>query len=97
MALCFLGVGCLIGKEPTDITNYLTQLYLSLRKGGVLLALEVEKTDNMFSQILFGDIFGLKEPAGLHQNELSAILEKTGFTNPSITAKIGLLYAVAKK
>lgn len=97
MALSFLGVGCLIGKEPSDITDYVNQLYISLKKDGLLLAIEIEKTDNMFSQILFDDIFGLREPAGLHQNELRAILEKTGFTNLSVTTKMGLLYAVAQK
>ena len=97
MALSFLGVGCLIGNETSDIANYVNQLYLSLKKGGVLLAIETEKTDNMFSQILFEDVFGLKEPPGLHPDELRAVLEKTGFTNLSITSKMGLLYAVAQK
>jgi DNA-binding PadR family transcriptional regulator len=97
LALSFLGVGCLIGKETSDITDYVNQLHLSLKKGGTLLAIEVEKTDNMFSQILFEDVFGIREPPGLQPNELRAILEKTGFTTVSITAKMGLLYAVAKK
>ncbi len=96
-ALSFLGVGCLIGNETSDIANYVSQLYLSLKKGGVLLAIETEKTDSMFSQILFEDVFGLKEPPGLHPDELRAVLEKTGFANVSVTAKMGLLYAVAQK
>ncbi|HSQ49316.1 MAG TPA: PadR family transcriptional regulator [Candidatus Deferrimicrobiaceae bacterium] len=96
-ALSFLGVGCLIGNETSDIANYVNQLYLSLKKGGILLAIETEKTDSMFSQILFEDVFGLKEPPGLHANGLRDVLEKTGFINVSITAKMGLLYAVAQK
>ncbi len=123
MALSFLGVGCLIGRETSDIATpnrrrrlpgstqkscligretsdiatYVNQLYAALKKGGVLLAIETEKTDSMFSQILFEDVFGLREPPGLHPDELRTVLEKTGFTNPSVTSKMGLLYAVAQK
>jgi len=96
-ALSFLGVGCLIGRETSDIATHVNQLYASLKKGGILLAIETEKTDNMFSQILFEDVFGLEDPPGLNKNELRAILEKAGFTTLSVTAKMGLLYAVAKK
>ena len=97
LALSFLGVGCLIGKETSDIAGYVSQLYLSLRRGGVMLAIETEKTDNMFSQILFEDVFGLREPPGLHLEELRTVLERAGFTDVSVTAKMGLLYAVAHK
>ena len=62
LALSFLGVGCIIGKETSDIADYVNQLYLSLKRGGRVLVIESEKTDNMFSQILFEDVFGLKEP-----------------------------------
>jgi DNA-binding PadR family transcriptional regulator len=96
-ALSFLGVGCLIGNDTSDIANCVSQLYLSLKKGGCLLAIETEKTDNMFSQILFEDVFGLKEPPGLQQGELRIILEQAGFIEISVTSKMGLLYAVAKK
>ncbi len=96
-ALSFLGVGCLIGNESSSIVDYVNQLYRSLRAGGRLLAIETEKTDNMFSQILFEDVFGLKEPPGLHEDELRAVLQKTGFTNISVTAKMGLLFAIAQK
>jgi len=97
LALSFLGVGCLIGKETSDIADYVNQLYVSLKKGGLLLAIEIEKTDNMFNQMLFEDVFGLKEPPGLYQDDLTTLLEKTGFTNISVMAKMGLLYAVAQK
>lgn len=51
VALSFLGVGCLIGKKNVDITDYMKRLYKSLNRGGFLLAVEIEKTDNLFSQI----------------------------------------------
>ncbi|MGD0451095.1 MAG: PadR family transcriptional regulator [Candidatus Bathyarchaeia archaeon] len=97
MALSFLGVRCLIGKENTDIADYVKRLYKSLKRGGSLLAIEIEKTDNLFSQILFNDVYGLKEPPGLQTEELKSILEKNGFATAKVTSKNGLLYAVAKK
>jgi DNA-binding PadR family transcriptional regulator len=96
-ALSFLGVGCLIGNETSCIANYVKQLYLSLKKGGVLLAIETLKTDNMFSQILFEDVFGLQEPPGLQEDELRTVLAEAGFTSISVTTKMGLLYAIAQK
>jgi DNA-binding PadR family transcriptional regulator len=96
-AMSFLGVGCLIGNDTSDIAHCINHLYVSLKKGGRLLAIETEKTDNMFSQILFEDVFGLKEPPGLLQDELRTILDQAGFVNISITSKMGLLYALANK
>ena len=64
-AMSFLGVGCLIGNDTFGITRCVNQLYMSLKKGAILLAIETEKTDNMFSQMLFEDVFGLKETPGL--------------------------------
>lgn len=95
-AMSFLGVGCLIGKND-DITRCVNQLYASLKKGGRLLAIETQKTDNMFSQILFEDVFGLNEPPGLQEEALKLILTQAGFVDISITSKMGLLYAVAFK
>jgi len=97
LALSFLGVGCLIGKETADITDYVSLLYRSLKKGGSLLAIEVEKTDNLFARIFFEDIFGLKEPPGLQRKELESILERTGFKDTKAISKSGLLYAVSYK
>lgn len=97
LALSFLGVGCLIGKETADVTDYISSLYRSLKKGGILFAIEVEKTNNMFAKILFEDIFGLKESPGLEREELKGILEKIGFRAAEVRSKSGLLYAVSKK
>jgi DNA-binding PadR family transcriptional regulator len=95
--LSFIGVGCLIGNDTSDITEYVNKLYACLRKGGRLLAIETEKSDNMFSQILFEDVFGLNEPPGLSRDALKLILEQAGFTGISVTSKMGLLYATAQK
>jgi len=97
VALSFLGVGCLIGKETSGIADYVKRLHKSLKRGGYLLAIEIEKTDNLFSRMLFEDIFGLREPPGLHKEELVSILAETGFKVAKIVEKSGLLYAVAQK
>lgn len=96
-ALSFIGVGCLIGNDVSDITGCMNKLYTCLRKGGRLIAIETEKSDNMFSQILFADVFGLSEPPGLTRDELRLILEKTGFKDIVVISKMGLLYATAQK
>lgn len=97
LALSFVGVGCFIGKETADITDYISRLYTSLKKGGYLLAIEVEKTDNMFASTFFEDIVGLKEPPGLQREELEGILERVGFNGTKVISKSGLLYAVSQK
>jgi len=97
LALSLLGVGCLIGKESADITDYIVRLYRSLKKGGALLAIEIEKTDNMFARMFFEDIGGLKESPGLLKEELKSVLERIGFKNPQIIGKSGLLYALSYK
>ena len=82
---------------PQTLADYVNKLYTCLRKGGRLLAIETEKSDNMFSQILFEDVFGLNEPPGLSLKELRRVLEQAGFMDISVTSKMGLLYATAQK
>jgi len=97
VAVSFVGVGCLIGKENADIINYMKALYHTLKSGGSLLAIEAEKTDNFFARMLFQDIFALKEQPGLDKEALSIVLERVGFRKISVFSKNGLLYAVAQK
>lgn len=97
LALSFLGVGCLIGKEVADITDYVGRLYSSIKKGGSLLAIEIEKTDNMFARMFFEDIVGLKELPGLRKEELKNVLEGVGFKATQVTSRSGLLYSVSSK
>lgn len=97
LALSFLGVGCLIGRKSDDVTSHLRGLYRSLKKSGTLLAVEVEKTDNMFASIFFEDIMGLREIPGLTREELDNSLSKTGFQDTILKSKSGLLYAVSHK
>jgi ubiquinone/menaquinone biosynthesis C-methylase UbiE len=86
-----------MGKETSEITDYINRLHRSLRKGGSLLVIEIEKTDNLFARILFEDILGLKEPLGLQKEELKNVLERIGFKTIEVIGKSGLLYALARK
>jgi DNA-binding PadR family transcriptional regulator len=97
MALSFLGVGILIGQERADAADYVKHLYGILKNDGQLLVIEIEKTDNIFSQILLEDFLGVGEIPGLQPEDLKSILEKNGFTTKEIISKKGLLYAVAQK
>lgn len=97
LALSFLGVGCLLGKETADISDYVSRLHRSLKKGGSLLAVEIEKTDNLFARILFEDIAGLKDTPGLQREELESTLRRVGFKLTNLVSKSGLLYAVSIK
>ncbi len=97
LALSFLGVGCLIGKSLPDLASYVKVLFQSLKPGGLLLAIDIEKTDNIFAKMYFEDIFGMMDAPGLPAAELGRTLEGAGFQTPKIECYSGLLFAVAKK
>ena len=93
----FLGVGFLWGKGFSDLTSYIKILYQSLHDNGQLITVEFEKSNNILAQILFVDIFGMQETAGLDSKTLTEIFVKTGFKNVTVTARDGLLYAIGNK
>jgi DNA-binding PadR family transcriptional regulator len=95
--LSFLGVGCLLARESNEITNHLSILDRALKKNGILVTVEIEKTDNIFAGAYFEQLFGLKDPPGLDENELRAILEKEGFKDVRVKSGDGLLYSVSRK
>lgn len=97
IVLSFLGVGCLMGNEILDTESYILRLNKSLKKEGVLLAIEIEKTDNIFAKILFQDIVGLKEMPGLGRDQLKNFLHRAGFTRIKVINKSGILYATSYK
>jgi len=97
LAISFRGVRSLIGKKMTDITEYADRLFRSLKRGGSLLAIEIEKTDNLFARFFFEDIVGLKNAPGLRREELESVLRSAGFKPIEVTSKSGLLYAVSYK
>jgi DNA-binding PadR family transcriptional regulator len=97
LALSFLGVGCIMGKESEEIKDYATQLYCSLIPGGNLLIVEIEKTDNMFAEILFSEMFGLVDAPGMTQEETEKILNDIGFEGVQVRASEGIIIASASK
>ncbi|MFW9767226.1 MAG: helix-turn-helix transcriptional regulator [Candidatus Thorarchaeota archaeon] len=97
IVLSFLGVGCLIGKEVQEIWNYAHRLYRVLKEDGTLLIVEIEKTENVFAEVLFNDVFGLDESPGISTEELEEILTEVGLKDIHVTSKAGILYAVSKK
>jgi DNA-binding PadR family transcriptional regulator len=96
-ALSLLGVGCLMGGEAEDIKDYVGRLHRCLRRGGRLVAIEIEKTDNIFNGIFFEDIVGLKEAPGQTREDLDGILSECGFTNIKTVSRAGMLYSVSYK
>lgn len=95
-ALSFLGVGLLMGRETPEISDYVRRLHRALKSGGSLLAVEVERTDNLFARVFFEDIVGLTETPGLDRDRLERILERVGFKVGEISSRSGLLYALAR-
>lgn len=93
----FIGVGFLWGKENAELTTYVKSVYQSLRDNGKLVTIEFEKSNSVLAQILFVDVLGLQETAGLSIDRLNKILVETGFKDIKITPKEGLLYAIGQK
>ncbi|MFW9851298.1 MAG: helix-turn-helix transcriptional regulator, partial [Candidatus Thorarchaeota archaeon] len=75
LVLSFLGIGCIMGKENEEINAYASQLYRTLKPGGSIIILEIEKTDNIFAEILFREMFGLDVPPGMSGEELKETLD----------------------
>lgn len=94
--LSFTGVGCLIGGMQKDLPQYFASLRPKLRKGGQLLAVEIERTDNLFARIFFKDIRSLSSPPGMSSGELEGILSMAGFNNVAVMSRSGLLYGLAR-
>jgi DNA-binding PadR family transcriptional regulator len=94
--LSFTGVGCLIGRTQKDLPQYFASLRSKLRKGGQLLVVEIERTDNLFATIFFKDIRNMSKLPGMSSKELEDILSKAGFNHVVISPKSGLLYGLAR-
>jgi hypothetical protein len=58
-----------------------------MKSGGRLLAIEIEKSDNIFTRIFFEDIVGLREPPGLSRGDLEKILGDCGFGDIETTSR----------
>ena len=94
--LTFTGVTCLIGRKEEDLVSYFALLRPNLRRGGQVLVVEIEKTDNLFARIFFEDIRKMSKQPGLRSDELEEVLLTAGFQNVRVVSKSGLLYGLAK-
>ncbi len=96
-AVSFLGVGLLMGRGAPEISDYVRRLHRALKRGGSLLLVEVEKTDNVFARVFFEDVVGLTEAPGMDRERLALLLGRAGFTAVDVASRSGLLYALARK
>lgn len=96
IVLSFTGVGCLIGEGQKNLPQYFASLRPKLKKGGQLLVIEIERTDNLFATIFFKEIRSISRPPGMSSEELEGVLSKAGFKDVVIMAKSGLLYGLAR-
>jgi DNA-binding PadR family transcriptional regulator len=94
--LTFTGVGCLIGGEQKNLAQYFASLRPKLRKGGQILVVEIERTDNLFARIFFEDIRKMSKQPGMSSKDLEGILSLAGFNNVVVISKSGLLYGLAR-
>lgn len=94
--LTFTGVGCLMGRKEGDLTKYFASLRPRLRKGGQVLVVEIERTDNLFARIFFEDIRKISKQPGVSVGELEAMILEAGFNEASVISKSGLLYGLAR-
>ncbi|MFX1520984.1 MAG: helix-turn-helix transcriptional regulator [Promethearchaeota archaeon] len=97
LVISFIGVGLLLEKESEDIKDYLSRLYGCLKEGGTLLAIEVEKTNNIFANLFFENFIGIEESPGLSKEELKEILEKIEIQEAKIISRAGMLYVIVNK
>ncbi|MFW9888641.1 MAG: PadR family transcriptional regulator [Candidatus Thorarchaeota archaeon] len=95
--LSFLGVGCILRNDVTEISEYVKLLGDFLEIGGTLVSIEIEKTGNIFARFFFEHVFGLETLPGLKREELKSIIESTGFHDTRVISRDGLLLAFCSK
>jgi DNA-binding PadR family transcriptional regulator len=93
--LTFTGLSCLTGSGEKNLEHYFASLRPKLRKGGQILVVEIERTDNLFARIFFEDIRKMPNQPGMSSKELEGILTQAGLKNVTVTSKSGLLYGLA--
>lgn len=95
--ISFRGVGCLLGQSKAELPEFLRALDRRLGPNGMLLVVEIEKTDNLFARIFFEEIRRMPALPGMSAEELRDDLRRTGFGLVDIKARSGLLYAIARR
>lgn len=93
----FLGAGCILKNSQDEISDYLMSLVELLQTSGMLVCIEIERTDNIFARFFFEKIFGLEALPGLEKEELENILDGVGFKDIQLIPMDGLLFVFCKK
>lgn len=91
----FIGTGIAINQG--EVLQYLSHLRRCLKDKGILIALEVERTDNIWSERYFVEIMGFKEHPGMTREEFRSILERAGFRKVRMFDAGGVLVSVSEK
>jgi hypothetical protein len=84
-----------MGRNESDLSDYLASLRPKLRTGGQILVVEIERTDYMFARIFFEDIRKISKPPGMSSKELENTFSRAGFDHVTVLSKSGLLYGLA--
>jgi DNA-binding PadR family transcriptional regulator len=96
-AISLIGAGTIINRYTTDSLYYLSTLKKSLKNGGVLIALEIERTDNLWAEKYFLEVTGFKEHPGLTTKELEKILHDIGMKDVEVHSGGGMLVSLSTK
>ncbi len=92
-----VGTLMLYGWKREELSLYLSQMIQSLNEGGTFVTVEIEKTDNIFSELFFKEVVGYSRVPGLSESELRNLLEDYSLIVKKIDSWKGLLIGVAIK
>ncbi|GCC11401.1 transcriptional regulator PadR-like family protein [archaeon] len=95
--ISFIGVGTVMKRVETDAAYYLSRMQEALKEDGIMVALEIEKTDNLWAERYFVEISGFKEHPGMVRDEFESVLGKVGFKDILVYEAGGVLVSVSKK
>lgn len=94
--ISLIGVGTVMRRVERDAAYYLSRLKEALKEGGILVALEIEKTDNLWAERYFVEISGFKEHPGMTRDEFETVLRKVGLNDIQVYEAGGILVSVSK-
>jgi len=95
--ISLIGVGTVMRRVETDAAYYLSRLKEALKEDGTLVALEIEKTGNLWAERYFVEISGFKEHPGMTRAEFETVLGKVGFRDIRVYEAGGILVSVSKR
>ena len=85
------------GWKKNELRDYFLQIVKSLEKKGTLIMIEIEKTDNLFSEIFFKEVLGYDNVLGISKRELTTLLQNHNLKIKKIHRIKGILIGVSTK